>query len=39
MAENLPFKSDSFDVIIVSFGLRNFYDIKKSLREIKRVLK
>ena len=39
VAENLPFKSNSFDIIIVSFGLRNFYDIKKSLREIKRVLK
>ena len=35
----MPFKSNSFDIIIVSFGLRNFYDIKKSLREIKRVLK
>lgn len=39
VAENLPFKSKSFDVITVSFGLRNFYDIEKSLREIKRVLK
>ena len=38
-AENLPFRNQFFDKVIVSFGLRNFSDIEKSLREINRVLK
>jgi len=38
-SENLPFKSNFFDAIIVSFGLRNFSDLEESLREINRVLK
>ena len=38
-AENLPFKKTIFDYVIVSFGLRNFNDIPKSLEEIHRVLK
>ena len=38
-AENLPFKSESFDNVIVSFGLRNFSNIDLSLIEIYRCLK
>ena len=38
-AEKLPFKSESFDFYIISFGLRNVIDINKSLREAHRVLK
>ena len=38
-AENLPFKKTIFDYVIVSFGLRNFTDISKSLGQIHRVLK
>ena len=38
-AENIPFKNNCFDLVTVSFGLRNFNDIEKSLQEIKRVLK
>lgn len=38
-AENLPFKNQLFDGIVVSFGLRNFDNITASLKECKRVLK
>ncbi len=38
-AEDLPFKKTIFDYVIVSFGLRNFTDITKSLEQIHRVLK
>ncbi len=38
-AENIPFKKDSFNLVTVSFGLRNFSNIEKSLKEVKRVLK
>ena len=38
-AENLPFQENLFDVYVVSFGLRNFNDIEKSLNEAYRVLK
>ncbi|MDC3090837.1 ubiquinone/menaquinone biosynthesis methyltransferase [Rickettsiales bacterium] len=37
-AENLPFKDDEFDYVLLAFGLRNFSDMKKSLIEIHRVL-
>ncbi len=33
----LPFANESFDVVIVSFGLRNLDDLKKGLLEMKRV--
>lgn len=36
---DLPFEDESFDYIIVSFGLRNVEDIDKALLEIKRILK
>lgn len=38
VAEDLPFSSSSFTNITVAFGVRNFYDIKKSFEEFKRVL-
>lgn len=38
-AENMPFEDNSFDVITVSFGVRNFENLKKGLDEIYRVLK
>ena len=39
VAENLPFKEGVFDVVFISFGLRNFSDRKQALGEIYRVLK
>ncbi|NQW36489.1 MAG: bifunctional demethylmenaquinone methyltransferase/2-methoxy-6-polyprenyl-1,4-benzoquinol methylase UbiE [Flavobacteriales bacterium] len=38
-SENLPFDDNSFDAITVAFGVRNFEDLDKGLREICRVLK
>ena len=38
-AENLPLKKDSFDFYVISFGLRNTFNIKKVLKEANRVLK
>ena len=38
-AENLPFKDNVFDIYSVSFGVRNFSDTQKALREAHRVLK
>ena len=37
-ALNLPFQDNQFDLITVSFGVRNFEDLKKGLTEIRRVL-
>ena len=38
-AENIPFKDQSFDGVITSFGVRNFTDAKQGLREMHRILK
>ena len=38
-AENLPFKKNTFDFYVISFGIRNVSDINKSLKEAHRVLK
>lgn len=35
----LPFESESFDRVLVGFGLRNFTDPSAGLREIRRVLR
>ena len=35
----LPFTDDSFDATMVAFGIRNFADRLRSLREMRRVLK
>lgn len=36
---NIPCADDSCDVVSLAFGIRNFSDYKKSLRDIARVLK
>jgi len=38
-AENLPFENNTFDAVTVSFGVRNFENLKKGLNEMNRVLK
>lgn len=38
-ALDLPFSSESFDVVTIAFGLRNLTDREKGLREFRRVLK
>lgn len=35
----LPFKNETFDGVLVSFGIRNFEDLNKGIAEIRRVLK
>ncbi len=39
MAENLPFNDDTFDCATIGFALRNVTDIKKTLKEMTRVVK
>ena len=36
---NLSFESDTFDAVTAAFGIRNFQDLEKGLREMYRVLK
>jgi demethylmenaquinone methyltransferase / 2-methoxy-6-polyprenyl-1,4-benzoquinol methylase len=38
-SENLPFESNSFDAVIVAFGVRNFENLDTGLSEIQRVIK
>ncbi len=38
-SENIPFDDNTFDAITVSFGVRNFENLDKGLKEILRVLK
>lgn len=38
-AEKLPFADSTFDAITVAFGVRNFENLEKGLREMQRVLK
>lgn len=38
-AENLQFEDDTFDAVTIGYGIRNFTDKAKALREILRVLK
>ncbi|HMO02930.1 MAG TPA: bifunctional demethylmenaquinone methyltransferase/2-methoxy-6-polyprenyl-1,4-benzoquinol methylase UbiE [Oligoflexia bacterium] len=38
-ALSLPFASETFDLVTVSFGVRNFYNLEKGLTEIRRVLR
>lgn len=37
-SENIPFDDSMFDSAIVGFGVRNFENLERGLREIKRVL-
>ena len=38
-AEDIPFADNSFDYVTVAFGVRNFEDLSKGLKEINRVIK
>ena len=38
-SEAIKFPDNSFDAVMVAFGVRNFQDLEKGLAEIKRVLK
>lgn len=38
-SEDLPFADNSYDAVIVAFGVRNFENLEKGLTEIFRVLK
>jgi len=38
-ALNLPFEDKSFDVVFISFGLRNLADLRKGIIELQRVTK
>ena len=37
--ENLPFPDETFDIAMVAFGVRNFENLQKGLKEMQRVLK
>ena len=38
-AEDLPFENNTFDLITVAFGVRNFENLEKSLKSMQHVLK
>jgi demethylmenaquinone methyltransferase/2-methoxy-6-polyprenyl-1,4-benzoquinol methylase len=38
-SENLEFESNTFDAVVVGFGVRNFENLEKGLREMHRVTK
>jgi demethylmenaquinone methyltransferase/2-methoxy-6-polyprenyl-1,4-benzoquinol methylase len=38
-SEELPFENNEFDAIMVAFGVRNFENLQKGLREMARVLR
>ncbi|NQV01208.1 MAG: ubiquinone/menaquinone biosynthesis methyltransferase, partial [Bacteroidia bacterium] len=38
-AEKIPFEENSYDVVMVAFGVRNFEELKIALQEMKRVMK
>lgn len=38
-SSDLPFEDNSFDLVTIGFGIRNFEHIERSLNEIRRVLK
>ena len=38
-ALNMPFEDESFDVVMCAFGVRNFSDLDKGLKELYRVLR
>ena len=38
-AENLPFEDNTFDKLLISYGLRNLGDTEKGIKEFYRVLK
>ncbi|WP_417591322.1 bifunctional demethylmenaquinone methyltransferase/2-methoxy-6-polyprenyl-1,4-benzoquinol methylase UbiE [Owenweeksia hongkongensis] len=38
-SEDLPFEDNTFDIVTVAFGVRNFENLEKGMSEIRRVLK
>jgi demethylmenaquinone methyltransferase/2-methoxy-6-polyprenyl-1,4-benzoquinol methylase len=36
---DIPVKDNRFDAVTISFGIRNMTDVRKALREMRRVLK
>jgi len=38
-AERIPFPDDTYDVVMVAFGVRNFEDLQGGLKQMKRVMK
>lgn len=38
-SEDLPFQDNTFDIVTVAFGVRNFENLEKGIKEIRRVLK
>ncbi len=38
-SEDLPFEDNTFDIVTVAFGVRNFENLEKGISEIRRVLK
>ena len=36
--ENIPFDTDTFDIVMTAFGVRNFENLEKGLQEMHRVL-
>lgn len=38
-SENLPFEDNSFDAVVVAFGVRNFANVERGLQEMIRVLR
>lgn len=38
-SEKLPFENDIFDAVTVAYGVRNFEDLEKGLKDMQRVLK
>ena len=38
-SENLPFPNNTFDAVTVAFGVRNFENLEKGMKEMNRVLK
>lgn len=38
-SENLPFEANAYDAVTVAFGVRNFENLEKGLKEIYRVMK
>lgn len=38
-SEAIPFADNSFDAVTVAFGVRNFQDLEKGLKEMRRVLR
>ncbi|WP_185857247.1 bifunctional demethylmenaquinone methyltransferase/2-methoxy-6-polyprenyl-1,4-benzoquinol methylase UbiE [Blattabacterium cuenoti] len=38
-SQNIPFQNETFDIVTIAFGIRNFQYIHHSVREIHRILK